>query len=109
DLVAGLDRGVRTGKVFPVFCTSGLRNIAIQPLADALASYVPSPVDRPFAGENVRREPAAREASVALPLVLWVWKTVADQFAGRITLFRVISGVLKADTTIHNITRDAAE
>jgi elongation factor G len=38
-----------------------------------------------------------------------VWKTIADPFAGRITLFRVVSGVLKADTTIHNVTRDAPE
>ena len=41
--------------------------------------------------------------------MLWVWKTIADQFAGRITLFRVISGVLKSDTTVQNLTREAPE
>jgi len=41
--------------------------------------------------------------------VLWVWKTIADQFAGRITMFRVVSGTVKADTTIHNVTRDQPE
>ena len=109
ELRAGLSRGVRAGKIFPVFCTSGLRNIGIQTLADAMTTYLPSPAERPFPGRDVKDEPTVRDASDALPLVVWVWKTVADQFAGRITLFRVISGVLKSDTTIHNVTRDAPE
>ncbi len=109
ELGAGLSRGVRSRKIFPVFCTSGLRNIGIQPLADALTTYVPSPAERPFPGRGTTGEAATREANDALPLVVWIWKTVADQFAGRITLFRVVSGVLRSDTTIHNVTRDAPE
>ena len=110
ELTAGLGRAVQGTRLFPVFCTSGLRNIGVQPLADAILTYVPSPVDRPMAGIDVRNEGSdARSPSDTLPLVLWVWKTVADQFAGRITMFRVISGVLKADATIHNVTRDAPE
>jgi elongation factor G len=109
ELTAGLGRAVQSGKLFPVFCTSGLRNIGVQPLADAIVTYVPSPVDRPMAGIDVRNEAATRAASDALPLTLWVWKTVADQFAGRITMFRVISGVVKADSTIHNLTQDTPE
>jgi elongation factor G len=109
ELTAGLGRAVRSGKLFPVFCTSALRNVGVQPLADAIVAYVPSPADRPFTGRNAKGDPAARDASDAQPLVLWVWKTVADQFAGRITMFRVISGVLKADATVHNVTRDAPE
>ena len=38
-----------------------------------------------------------------------MWKTIADPFAGRITMLRVVSGTLKSDTTVHNPTRDAAE
>jgi elongation factor G len=100
---------VQAGKIFPVFCTSGLNNVGIQPLADALVTYVPTAAERKFPGGDAKGEPATREASAGLPLVIWVWKTVADQFAGRITMFRVISGVVKADTTIHNVTRDAPE
>jgi elongation factor G len=109
ELSAGLSRAIRAGKLFPVFCTSALRNVAIQPLADAIVAYVASPLDRPFAGRNEAGEPAVREAKDALPLVLWIWKTVADPFAGRITMFRVVSGVLKADSTVHNVTKDAPE
>src|SRR5262245_35475545 len=109
ELTSGLSRSIRSGKLYPVFCTSALRNAAIQPIADAIIAYVSSPADRPFTGQNPKAEPALREATDSQPLVLWVWKTVADQFAGRITMFRVISGTLKADATIHNVTREAPE
>jgi elongation factor G len=49
------------------------------------------------------------EASEGGPAAAFVWKTVADPFAGRITLFRVISGSLRADSTIHNLTKDTSE
>src|SRR5262249_48328593 len=74
-----------------------------------IVTYVASPADRPVAGQDAKGEPATRQAADNQPLVLWVWKTVADQFAGRITMFKVLSGVLKADATIHNVSRDAPE
>jgi elongation factor G len=109
ELAGGLGRAIRAGKLFPVYCASGMRNVGMQPLADALVTYVPSPAERPMTGKNVRGEEATRAAKDSDPLVLWVWKTIADPFAGRITLFRVVSGVLKADATVHNVTRDAPE
>src|SRR6185436_7417691 len=109
ELTAGLNRAVAGAKLFPVFCASGARNIGLQPIADAIVSYVPSPAQHPFPGADVRGASVTRPANDASPLVLWVWKTIADQFAGRITMFRVISGVLKSDATVHNVTRDAPE
>jgi elongation factor G len=109
ELTAGLSRGIRSGKIFPVFCTSALANVGIQPLMDAIAAYVPSPADRSFAGRTAKDEPATRDAADNAPSVVWVWKTVADPFAGRITMFRVVSGVVKSDTTVHNVTQDAPE
>jgi elongation factor G len=109
QLVGGLVRAVHAGKLFPVCCASGVRNIGAQPICDAILNVLPSPADRPFAGLDAKGEPARREALEKSPLVVWVWKTIADQFAGRITMFRVVSGVLKADSTIHNVSRDAPE
>ena len=109
ELTGGLMRAVRGGKLFPVFCTSGLRNVGLQPLLNAIVSYVPSPAVQPFNGTNAKGDAVTRAADDKAPLVLWVWKTVADQFAGRITMFRVISGTLKADTTVHNVSRDQPE
>jgi elongation factor G len=109
DLATGLGLAIRAGKLFPVYCVSGLRNIGVQPLADALVMYVPTPADRPMAGKSAKGEDATRVAKDTDPLVVWVWKTIADPFAGRITLFRVVSGILKSDATVHNVTRDASE
>ena len=110
ELFEGLVRSVRAARLFPVYCTSGLHNVGIQPLADALASLVPSPIDRPFPGlSRPGNEPATLAASDTGPLLLWVWKTMADPFAGRVTLFRVLSGVLKSDVTVQNLTREAPE
>src|SRR5260221_3682552 len=52
ELTSGLGRSIRAGTLYPVFCASALRNIGVQPLADALIDYVPAPSERPFSGQN---------------------------------------------------------
>jgi elongation factor G len=77
----------------------------MQPILDAIVAYVPSPAERPVkVGDD--REVEAKDSG---PVAAFVWKTVADPFAGRITLFRVLSGTLKSDSTVHNATRDTPE
>ena len=94
ELVAGLaQRRRRAAKIFPLVCTSAHgRTSALQPLLDAIVAYVPSPAERPFtavakASADVaarrRREGAVRGVRL---------EDVADPFAGRITMFRVVSG-----------------
>src|SRR4029077_1246013 len=51
----------------------------------------------------------ARKAEEKAPTAAFVWKTIADPFAGRITMFRVVSGTLKSDSTLHNKTKDTPE
>jgi elongation factor G len=105
ELVGGLKRGVAAGRIFPALCTSATVNIGLQPLLDAVLNYVPSPAERPVkAGED--KTVAAADSG---PVSAFVWKTVADPFAGRITMFRVISGTLKSDSTVHNSTKDTSE
>lgn len=110
ELEAGLRAATAAGRVFPLFCTSGLHNIGIQPLLDALVQYVPSPADRPFpAVSRNGGDPVTVAASDTDPPSAFVWKTIADPFAGRVTLFRVVSGVLRADSTIYNLSKDVPE
>ena len=78
-------------------------------LLDAIVAYLPSPADRPFTGDRQGRQRRSRAADEKAPAAAFVWKTIADPFAGRITMFRVVSGALKADSNIHNKTRDASE
>lgn len=109
ELAAGLRSATIGGKLFPLVCTSGLLNIGVPPLLDAIVACLPSPADRPFTGLDGAGAPIARAADDKGPLSAFVWKTIADPFAGRITMFRVVSGVVKADSTVHNKSKDAPE
>jgi elongation factor G len=108
ELVRGLASATRAAKIFPLVVSSGMANIGAQPLMDAILAYLPSPADRPFTA-IANGEPASRPADDKAPYAAFVWKTVADQFAGRITLFRVYQGVLKADSTVANATQGSQE
>jgi elongation factor G len=109
ELAGGLRTSTLAGKLFPLVCTSGLLNIGVPQLLDAIVAYLPSPADRPFTGVDPSGAAVARAADEKGPLSVFVWKTIADPFAGRITMFRVVSGVIKADSTVLNKTKDAPE
>ncbi len=109
ELVTGLKKATESAKIFPLVCTSGLANIGSQPLLEVINAYLPSPADRPFEALDATGAEVARTADDKAPHGAFVWKTVADQFAGRITMFRVYQGSLKADSTVHNATQGIAE
>jgi elongation factor G len=105
ELISGLKRGIAAGRIFPLLCASAAANVGIQPLLDAIVNYVPSPAER-----GIRlADDSQVAASDSGPAAAFVWKTVADPFAGRITMFRVLSGTLKTDSTVHNPTRETPE
>ncbi len=111
DLVSGLREAVMAGKLFPVLPVSSQRNVGLQPLLDDIVDLLPSPADR---GEAVGVDPArkaetSRKPSASEPFSAFVFKTLADPHAGRISLFRVYSGTFKSDSTVHNATRDVPE
>jgi elongation factor G len=109
QLVAGLRTATMTGKMYPLLCTSALHATGLQPLLDAIVSYAPSPAERAFRAIDADGTDASQKASDAAPYSAFVWKTIADPFAGRITMLRVVSGALKSDTTVNNATREAPE
>jgi len=110
DLVRGLRAAVLERRVFPVVPASSLHNVAVHAILDAILELLPSPVDR---GEVKGSDPAGNEASrqpaADAPLSAFVFKTIADPHAGRISLFRVYSGTLRSDSTFHNASRDVPE
>ena len=109
QLADGLRAGTAAGRLYPLVCCAGLHVIGIQPLLDAIVSYVPSPGERDFPAVSKDGEATAVKASDDAPPIALVWKTIADPFAGRITLLRNVSGTVKSDTTIDNLTRDSSE
>ncbi len=111
ELKGGLRRGIRSGKFVPVLCGSALKNIGIQPLLDLLTEAAPSPADRsaiegidPRDGKRL-----VREGRQDAPLSALVFKTMADPYAGKITMFRVYSGVLSSDSTVYNVNKECKE
>jgi elongation factor G len=108
-LIEGLRAATAAAKLFPLVCTSALGNIGVPQMLDAVLSYLPSPADRPYKGVDQDGTEVTRRADEKAPLEAFVWKTIADPFAGRITMFRVVSGTLKADSTVQNKTRDTPE
>jgi elongation factor G len=111
DIVRGLRQGVLAGKIFPVLPASSLRNVGMQPILEAIVDLLPSPVDRGAAKgtDPATKGEVTRDPSPDAPFSAFVFKTVADPHAGRISLFRVYSGIFKSDTTVYNSTRDAME
>ena len=110
ELTEGLRKATIERKVFPMFCTSALLNIGVQALLDGILALAPSPTEHPLKATKVGTEevvecPALTQES----LISFVWKTIADPFAGRLTLFRVVSGTLKSDATIFNLTKNSNE
>jgi elongation factor G len=101
ELARGLRKAVATGAVVPVVCTSALENIGTDLLLSAIVDLVPSPAERRIrAVSQPSGERIEAVASDAAPTRLFVWKTVADPFAGRISLFRVVTGVARDDMTL---------
>ena len=109
QLVSGLRNATMNARLFPLVCTSAMQAIGIQPLLDAIVAYTPSPAERDFPALDAAGADTALKSSESAPYSAFVWKTIADPFAGRITMLRVVTGVLKSDSTVSNLTTDNPE
>jgi elongation factor G len=114
EIIKGIREGSLTKRFVPVTCGSAAQNIAIPQLLDTVLLCLPSPVEmaqiapirgkNPKDGKEVERKPVASD-----PFSAYVFKTIADPYAGRLSVFRVYSGTLKADSNVLNATTGAKE
>ncbi len=110
DLVPALHNAIREDKIFPLIYGSGLGNIGADRVMDFIVDYTPAPSEHEWVqGEAVGGEPPKRHETDAEPVSLYVFKTVSDPFAGRISYFKVFSGVLKNDVVLQNYTHNSQE
>ena len=111
QLAKGLRVAVASGRVFPVIPASSALNVGVHSVLDAIVDLLPSPADRGAArgSDPATKAEASREPAANAPLSAFVFKTIVDPHAGRITLFRVYSGTMKSDSNVHNVSRDTAE
>jgi elongation factor G len=111
ELKAGLKKGVSSGSLIPVMCGSAVKGIGISMLMDLIVNAFASPVDR---GAKTGKKPGTedieeRQPSEDAPFSAIVFKTIADPYAGRLTLFRVYSGKLNPDSSVYNSTKKITE
>ena len=125
-LIVALHEAIREDRIFPVLYVSGLRNVGTDHLLDFLKVYAPAPTERePVATRGVlhstsvngsgagavddQDEIVMRKVDDKEPLALYVYKTMTDPFAGRISFFKVVSGMMTTDKTVQNFTRHEPE
>jgi elongation factor G len=111
DLVPGLKQAVGERRLYPVAVSAGLPNIGSENLLNTIVDYLPAPVERGEV-EGLDHEggsPARRKIADSEPVSLYVFKTVADPFAGRVSYFKVMSGVVKNDAVLTNFNRGGSE
>jgi elongation factor G len=107
-ILEGLQSGVRETRMFPVLCGSALHNIGTDLILNFIAENLPAPTEREVAAITNGAE-AARKIVGSGPASAFVFKTTADPFSGRITYFKVYSGVVRNDANMQNAQKGTTE
>ncbi|GAB4525892.1 MAG: elongation factor G [Anaerolineales bacterium] len=109
EILQGLRGVVLNGSYQPVFVAAGGAEIGIAPLLDTLTTLAPSPADMPqvvAAGAKAEENLSPDDNG---PLAVYVWKTTADPFVGKVTYFRIYSGAVQSDTRLWNQNKGVEE
>ena len=111
EALEAIHQGIITGDILPVFCGSALKNWGIKTLLDTIAESFPRPTARKV--EHILTEDGEEKEKPILPesdeTSLFVFKTVADPFVGKMSFFKVMNGELRRDMTLRNTRTGATE
>ncbi len=111
EIEEALTQGIESGIVVPIVCGSALLNMGVSQLMNLIVQGIPSPLQKAIkkgtapGGEAV----IEREITPDAPFSALVFKTVADPFAGKLTLLRVLSGTVQSDSTVYNANKEVKE
>lgn len=100
ELLDVLKASVKVGDIIPVLCGSSLKNIGLDKLLDTIVELLPSPDEAKKENENIAEN---------APYSAFIFKTIADPYVGKLSIFKVMSGSITSDTTIYNSTRKVNE
>ncbi len=113
DVIPNLARAIAASKLCPVYAVSATNLIGLQILLDHLVEFAPNPATHEseygFADNEMTGDRVSRKYSNDEPFSAYVFRTIADPFAGRINVMKVVSGKISSDATVHNTTRDVPE
>jgi elongation factor G len=109
EVLRGLSTVVRSGAFVPVLVTAGTAEIGLVTLLDTMINLFPSPKDALAVTAQGKDGEMELQADDSGPLAAYVWKTTADPFVGKITYFRVYSGVINSDSRVWNQNKGVEE
>jgi elongation factor G len=112
EVLAGLKKNILERKIMPIFCSSALHNIGAHPILDGIVDLLPNPNEGKIAFQATDTKDKSEHdvfADESASSSAFVFKTFVDPYAGRVSLFRVVSGVLKADQTVLNVNKGVNE
>jgi elongation factor G len=111
EMLAALRRAIMSGGVVPVLCAAAPRGIGVGPLLDLVVKEFPSPADQgEVEGTDPRTKAAVKRApDPKAPFSAIVFKTISDPHVGKLSVFRVYSGMLRADSQVYNASRESRE
>ncbi|HYJ89870.1 MAG TPA: elongation factor G [Pyrinomonadaceae bacterium] len=113
DVYPNLAKAIAASKLCPVYAVSSANAVGLQILLDHIVEFAPNPAvheaEYGFANNDMSGDRISRKYSNDEPFSAYVFRTIADPFAGRINVFKVISGRVASDATVQNSTRESAE
>jgi elongation factor G len=111
EMLKALRAGITQGKIVPVLCAAATKSIGSLALLDLIVHEFPSPADRPEVGgtDLKAKQAGTRAADPKAPVTAQVFKTLSDPHIGKLSLFRVYAGTVRADSTLLNPGRGARE
>lgn len=110
EIKKAIRKGVKDGSIYPVYCGSGAENIGIRSLMDGIGKYLPNPNEIAEIAHDARTgEPIEVVQEAGDTTAAIVFKTITDPYVGKMSLFRVYSGTVKADSMLYNPNKGTAE
>jgi len=110
DVLPNIGKAIANSKLCPVFAVSTTTLVGLSTLLDHIVEFAPNPAAHEAEhGKNDRGEPESRKYSSSEPFSAYCFRTIADPFAGRINVIKVISGKVATDATVYNSSRGGSE
>ncbi len=110
EIKQAIRKGVKDGSIYPVYCGSGQDNIGVRSLMDGIGKYLPAPSEIEEIGRDTETaEPIELVQSAEETTAAVVFKTIADPYVGKMSIFRVYSGEVRSDSTYYNPNRGESE
>ena len=110
EILKGLKKAINTLKLAPVLVGSSYDNVGVREIINYLIRYMPSPEERGVVtGVDPKGEPMEIAPDMDAPISAFIFKTIADPFIGKLSLFRVYSGIVRGDMTLINARNGSEE